>query len=255
MKPAQLATAQYFSPTFSFSCDKFLFILQIKWLHWITTMGGKNEEKCLLQAERVVEPWLIHHKIVFSLASSLVSLVLSRYFAVAAWWWTFAAFSPFRQTHKWMRVVNSPNKWCSIWPRFWFLSTQYIILRATQSDTPCFSVPSSCWWWWWWHFLRNGRPQLLNVFPDDAPPPYSALNRWWLEWEAGAAHEQKCPYPLNTIQYNSIQLNTTQYNSIQLIKLFWHLPLTIFAAPPYQPSSHFLFSRQSMDTKKTEEKQ
>ena len=64
------------------------------------------------------------------------------------------------------------------------------------------------------------------------PPPYSALNRWWLEWEAGAAHEQKCPYPLNTIQYNSIQLNTTQYNSIQLIKLFWHLPLTIFCSSP-----------------------
>ena len=105
--------------------------------------------------------------------------------------------------------------------------------------------------------------QIIERIPGALrPPPYSALNRSWLReggkscaWAEVSVSTQYNSIQLNTTQYNWLQLNTTEYNSIQLIKLFWHLPLTIFAASPYQPPRHFLFSRQSMDTKTTEEKQ
>ena len=138
-----------------------------------------------------------------------------------------------------MRVVSSPNRWCCIWPRFWFLSTQYIILRATQSDTPCFSVPSSCWWWWWWHFLRNGRPNYRTYSRSVA-----STSIFCVESVMTKGGRQKLRMS-RSVRIHSIQFNTIQYNSIQLIKLFWHLPLTIFAASPYQPPSHIYILKRA----------
>ena len=78
--------------------------------------------------------------------------------------------------------------------------------------------------------------QIIERIPGALrPPPYSALNRSWLR---GGGKSCAWAEVSVSIQYNSIQF-------IKLFKLFWHLPLTIFAASPYQPPSHIYILKRA----------